>query len=150
MAQWNVDPLFRAGNVARITAKVPYMDATFATTAGKVLMRFNSPAGVASYMPNPVDASIEYPRCHERSDQVNDVFWAARMAGGSYAGDPRLELPRFLLRSGDVRIDCHGTQGRPELYGAKYYCGIANARMGLNISSMREGSAPTDATEDEL
>ena len=64
-------------------------------------------------MPNPVDLSIEWPRCFEHSDQANDVFWALRAEKGTYPGYPRIELPLYLEKSGKVKIDYHGMNGKP-------------------------------------
>jgi hypothetical protein len=142
MAQFNVDPLFRPKNVAALASKVPLMDATFVTTAGSVLRRFCG-AGPVSYIPNPVDASVHYPRCFERSDQTYDLFFAARPIAAPIQDDPRADIPAFLDASGRIAIDYYGVNGRPQLYGRAHFRHIENARMGLNISSVRE--SPDDA-----
>ena len=149
IAQFNVDAVFNPHTVQQIATKSAFCDATFVTTAGSVLKKFSHAKGVAAYMPNPVDSSIEWPRCHERSDQAHDVFWACRAMKGSYPGDPRIELPLHLEKSGKVKMDYHGMNGKEPLYNADYYAHIANARMGLNISNTcYRGNSDRAAPED--
>lgn len=150
LAQFNVDPVFRPNNVAAIESKLPYLDATFITTGGRVLQRFSGHDGIVSYMPNPVDSSMEWPRCHERSDQLIDVFWATRDVGRSYPGDPRLEVPVFLEKSGKVVVSYYGMNGKPPLFAANFYEAINESRMGLNISVTRAAPDLPDANPEEL
>ncbi len=150
MAQFNVDPIFRPHNIAMIQAKLPYMDATFITTAGEALKRFHSPDGVVSFVPNPIDSAMEWPRCHERSDQPHDVFWSLRAEKGSYPGDPRIEFPLYLEQSRKTTIDYHGMNGKAELFGAAYYRQIEKARMGLNISVVRTWGDTPHATDEGI
>jgi hypothetical protein len=150
MAQFNVDPLFRPKNVAAIAAKAPLMDATFVTTAGTVLQRFRGAGGPVCYMPNPVDQSVHYPRCFERSDQTYDLFFAARPIAAPIADDPRADIPAFIAASRRIAIDYYGVNGRPQLYGRAHFRHIANARMGLNISSVRESPSDPLGTAEEL
>jgi hypothetical protein len=150
MAQFNVDPLFRPNNVAAIVAKAPVMDATFVTTAGAVLNRFRGAGGPVTYMPNPIDASVHYPRCFERSDQPYDLFFAARPIASPIEDDPRADIPAFIAASQQIAIDYYGVNGRPQLYGRAHFRHIENARMGLNISSVRESPHDPRGTAEEL
>lgn len=150
IAQFNVDIVFLPHNVQMIQSKLDVVDSTFVTTAGDVLKRFSSPHGVACYMPNPVDASIESPRCFEHSDQPHDVFWAMRAGKVIRAGDRRVEYPLFLEKSGRVNIDYHGMAGKKGLFGAAYYKRIAQAKMGLNISSVDTRESEQSASDAEL
>jgi len=136
IVQYNVDALFSQHNINMLKRYLSYMDATFVTTAGTILKCFSHPGGVVSFIPNPVDKSIDYPRCHERSDQKHDVFWSMRTIEKKRRneGNPRIELPFFLEKSGKVQIDYYGMNGKPELWNADYYKAIENARMGLNLS----------------
>jgi hypothetical protein len=136
MVQIIVDPLFSQGIIDRLRDKLPYMDATFANTAGSVLGTMGDAPGVVCHMPLPVDRSMGDPRCHERSDQENDVFWAVRLNPNTdlVKGNPRWEYPLYLEESGQVKIDYYGMNNKPTLWGAAYYQTIANAKMGLNIN----------------
>ncbi len=152
--QYNVDALFSKHNINMLKRNQPYLDATFVTTAGRVLKSLHHPAGVVCYIPNPVDKSIDYPRCHERSDQEYDVFWSMRQVEKSreHEENPRVDIPLFLENSGKVRIDYYGMNGKPELWNADYYKAIENARMGLNLSHSYLGSdnVHDTTTADEL
>jgi hypothetical protein len=150
MAQFNVDPLFRPKNVAAIAAKAPLMDATFVTTAGVVLRRFSGGGGRVAYMPNPVDASVHYPRCFQNRDQDYDLFFAARPIAAPIEDDPRASIPAFIAASGRISIDYYGVNGRPQLFGRAHFRRIENARMGLNISSVREHPRDPRGSSEEL
>jgi hypothetical protein len=150
MAQFNVDPLFRSANVAAIAEKTDLMDATFVTTGGDILRQFAGRRSLVAFIPNPVDASVQTPRCHERSDQPNDVFFAARPIQAPLADDPRAAIPAFIEASGRVRIDYYGVNGRPQLYGRSHFRQIESARIGLNISSVREKPSDPRGSEAEL
>ena len=150
IAQFNVDPIFRDHNMEMIRAKLPVVDATFITTAGPALKRFNNPHGFVSFVPNAIDVSMEWPRCHERSDQPNDVFWALRATNGKTVTDRRITIPLFLEQSGKVKIDYWGMNGKPELYKADYYEKIAGSKMGLNISVNRTWDHTPIAEPEEL
>jgi len=134
--QYNVDPLFSRHNINMLRKQLSYVDATFVTTAGSILKSLSHSNGAVSFMPNPVDKSIDYPRCHERSDQKYDVFWSMRKNEDARKreGNPRIEIPIYLEKSGEVEIDYYGINRKPELWNADYYRAIENTRMGLNIS----------------
>jgi hypothetical protein len=150
LAQVCVDPLFRPSNVTFLVDRARAVDATFVTTAGAALAQFSTPASPASYMPNPIDPSIEIARGFERDDQTFDVFWAARAGGGDHPADPRVIFPLHLEKSGQVRIDYHGIGRRPQLFGADYFRRLTDARMGLNVNSDRLGGSATQAPADQL
>ncbi len=150
IAQFNVDPIFRDHNMAMIRAKLPVVDSTFITTAGAGLKRFNNPNGFVAFVPNLVDASIDWPKCHERSDQKHDVFWAMRNSNGKTVTDRRVTLPLMVENSGKVSIDYYGMNGKPELYNADYYNKIADCKMGLNISVNRTWDDTPIAQAEEL
>jgi hypothetical protein len=150
IAQFNVDPVFRQTNVLKIQSKLPVVDATFITTAGPILKNFACSRGVVSYMPNPIDSSIEWPESHLHSDQPHDVFWALRANNPTYPGNPRIDYPLYLERSGQISIDYYGMNDKPELFGARYYQEISKCRMGLNISVNRTWSDSPPAKPEEL
>jgi hypothetical protein len=149
IAQICVDPLFRSVNVDFLKDRARVVDATFVTTAGAALAQFKSPTNVSSYVPNPVDASIETARGFERRDQAFDVFFAANAAGDP-PGDPRRTTPRLILESGEATIDYHGFDGRPPVLGSAYFHALANARMALNINSDRAETAMSRAPPEQL
>jgi hypothetical protein len=149
LAQICVDPLFRSVNVAFLKDRASLVDATFVTTAGATLARFSSPSNVSSYIPNPIDASIEATRGFERTDQAFDVFFAAN-ASGDDPDDARRATPRAIAATGEISMDCHGFDGRPPVFGVEYFRRLADARMALNINSDRAETAKTRAPAGQL
>jgi hypothetical protein len=133
IAQFNVDPIFRPHNISMIRNKLPYVDATFITTAGEALKIFHNPQGFISFIPNPVDSSIEWPRCHERNDQPYDIFYGIRHS----TWDPRIQYPLYLEQFQEIAISFHGKDGKPDLFGRDYYKEIFKSKMGLNLSTKR-------------
>ncbi|MCE2927593.1 MAG: glycosyltransferase [Rickettsiales bacterium] len=148
-AQWNVDAIFNPVTINQIQSKTPLMHANFITTGGDALRRFSHPGGMVCYMPNIVDASIEWPRAFDRTDQPYDVFWALRAINSSYKGNPRIEIPLYLEQQ-SIRIDYHGMNGKPMLFTADYYRRIESCKMGINISSTRARGQNHDAPAEEL
>ena len=149
LTQVCVDPLFRPVNVDFLADRASVADATFVTTAGAALARFSTASNVSSYIPNPVDASIETGRGFARSDQTFDVFFAAN-ADGDDPGDMRRATPRLLRARGEITLDARGFEGRPPVFGAAYFRALADARMPLNINSDRAESARARAPAEEL
>ena len=145
--QLNVDALFVHYNVTRIAGPAQVCDATFVTTGGSILKSFASPQGVACFIPNPVDPSMDWPRCHEHSDQPHDVFWAMGKSGTDDPEDPRFALPLFLERSNRVSIDYYGLNGRALIEGALFYQKISEAKMGLNLNKTRHEMRPIARTD---
>jgi len=154
IVQYNVDPLFSQHNINMLKSNLSHIDATFVTTAGSIIKCLSHPNGVVSFIPNPVDKSIDYPRCHERSDQKHDVFWSMRKIekARKREDNPRIEIPLFLENSGRLKVDYYGMNGKPELWNADYYQAIENAKMGLNLSHSYLGrdNLHDKTTDDEL
>ena len=140
IAQICVDPLFRAKNQAFLDRRADFVDATFITTAGDTLARYARVNGRVSFVPNWVDPAIEVGRAFEKSDQSNDVFFAARVHVGEYSDDPRLAFPLALDMAEGISVDYYGFNGRPPLHGALFYERMADSRMGLNLNGDRDGS----------
>lgn len=144
-----VDPLFRTVNVGFLKDRARAMDATFVTTAGEALARFSTPNHVTSFIPNPVDASIETGRAFERSDQAFDLFFAAN-AGGDDPSDARRATPRLIAAHPEIKFDLRGFEGRPPAFGVEYFRRLDDARMALNINSDRAEDAKVRAPAEEL
>ncbi len=149
LAQVCVDPMFRRVNVEFVKDRARVVDATFVTTAGDILAQFASPTNVSSYIPNPIDASIETARAFERCDQAFDVFFAAN-AAGDRPGDARRTTPALIAKSGKASIDYRGFDGRPPVFGVEYFARLADARMALNVNSDRAERASERAPAKEL
>jgi hypothetical protein len=149
LAQICVDPLFRTVNVDFLKDRARVVDASFVTTAGAALAQFASATNVSTYIPNPIDDSVETARGFDRADQMFDVFFAAN-AAGDRADDWRRTTPRLIVESGSVSIDYRGFDGRPPVFGAEYFHALTDARMALNINSDRGETAEIRAPADQL
>ena len=150
IAQWNVDPIYRPHNIEQIKSKLDVVDATFITTAGPGLKRFNTQHGIVSFFPNIVDKSIEWPECFDRNDQEFDIFWALRAGNTDPKGYDRISIPLFLEQSKKVTIDYYGMNGQPLLFDHRYFEAIYNCKIGLNISNISTYSHLPKATDEEL
>ncbi len=141
IAQWNADPLFEPDNIRRIRAKLDQVDATFITTAGEPLARMREGGRYAmSFMPNPVDPSIERGRADLVRDLPYDLFYAC--------GNPRVplrticgtawDMDRFITSLAahlpQLRMKLAGLQGMPHLKSTDYMKNVAASAIGLNIS----------------
>ncbi len=141
MGQYNVDPLFEPDNIRRLSSKFEVVDASFATTAGPHLAALRDGGRrVVSFMPNPVDLTIERGRNHERTDLPYDLFYAC--------GHPSRPLRRISGRDWDMedfirsvqarlpgcRMKLGGLLGQGKLGGAAYQVALEQAALGLNVS----------------
>ena len=128
VAHWNCDTLLNPENLTHLHCMAPLADATFVTTAGEQL-GWVSQAGRAAFMPNPVDSSIESLRVFERNETENELVYCTR-------SDPeKIEIVDLIRKEiPDLKFDCHGLFGRPEIHGAAMFETLAQAKMGLNTS----------------
>ncbi|GAA0585710.1 glycosyltransferase [Caenispirillum bisanense] len=141
LAQWNVDPLFEADNVARINGKIGRVDVTFVSTAGPTLRDLGQGRHRVAFLPNPVDPSIERARCFDmaRDALAADLFFPAGLgteprfhAGRTTCGN---DIARLIqARLPDLRCDFPGVNGAPRKFGRAYEIALSNAAMGLNLS----------------
>jgi hypothetical protein len=141
IGQWNVDPLFEPDNIRRLRSKFAVVDASFVSTAGAPLDALRDGGrNQVSFMPNPVDFSIERGRNDLRDDLPYDLLYAC----GHPFRPPRHicgrdwdmnEFMRMLLdRLPRVRPLLGGLLGRPKLSGAAYQDALEQVALGLNIS----------------
>lgn len=137
--QWNVDPLFDAGNMRRIKAKQGVVDATLVSTGIAALAPLRQGGRRVGFLPNPVDRSIEHADNQRREALAFDLFYACAfgherryVCGRDWTMD---ELMAALLRElPDVKARLAGLLGAPRLAGAAYQDALQSAAIGLNIS----------------
>lgn len=128
----NLDPIFLEENPPRIRRFAEVADMTFITTAGEHLREFVTPTHGMTFIPNPVDPSIETLQCFARSDQPYDFLCTI----GTERTTPwRGQMMRDIeARVPEARYAFYGLDGRPYLQGQTYFEAIASARMGLNLN----------------
>ncbi len=133
--QYYIDALFISDNVHDARSKVDVVDHSFATTAGPVLRRIAGSKSAVSFIPNVVDSSIDIHRCHERTDQTFDVFFAGHVSGWSDPKDLRGRAHRLIQeRLPKARCTIHGLGLGKPLYGAAFMRELGAAKIGLNFS----------------
>lgn len=129
IAHWNCDPLFFPENMARLKALAPLVDATFVTTAGPLMQSIAEAGGRVTFMPNPVDKSIETLRVFERDDLPIDLL---------FMGSPdkrRVAICEAIRRDvPDLKFETRGFEGAPPVFGAKLFELIGQSKMGLSLS----------------
>ncbi len=138
--QWNVDPIFEAGNVARIREKLQLVDATLISTAGEALGQFRRPGMRLGFIPNPVDFSVETGQAHTKAAPGFDLFYACghpsrpkrNLAGQDW--DMEHFVGRLAAAVPGAKLKLAGLQGAPHLAGAPYQAALAGCAMGLNAS----------------
>jgi len=141
IGQWNVDPLFEPDNIRRLRSKFDAVDATFVSTAGAPLAALREGGGRAvSFMPNPVDFSIERGRNDLRDDLDYDLLYACghpsrplrRICGRDWGMEDFMRM--LLARLPAVRPLLGGLLGQPKLTGGTYQDALERVALGLNIS----------------
>ena len=133
--QYYIDPLFIPSNDRNVRSKVEVVDRTFVTTAGPVLERIAGSNSSVSFIPNPVDSSIDVHRCHERTDQPHDVFFAGHMPGWIDPDDLRGRAVELITsRLPEARCAFYGHGPGTSLFGAAFMRALGEAKIGLNFS----------------
>jgi glycosyltransferase involved in cell wall biosynthesis len=139
--QYYIDPLFDASNFRNASSKAEVVDRSFVTTGGPVLARIAGNRSRVSFIPNPVDASIDIHRCHERTDQPNDVFFAGHISKWLHPDDLRGRAYELIQeRLPQTRCAFYGHAGKPSLFGAGFMKALGQARIGLNFSQRNEAA----------
>ena len=133
--QYFIDPLFDRTNFRNVRSKSDVVDWTFITTGGPVLSRIAGNRSRVAFMPNPVDASIDRHRCHERTDLPFDIFFAGHRSPWNDQADLRLRFPQLLKeRLPEARVAAYGLGFGGSLYGAAFMRALGQAKIGLNFS----------------
>jgi hypothetical protein len=138
--QWNVDPMFEPGNLARLRAKLHVVDATLVSSAGEALAPLRRPGMRLGFLPNPVDFSVETGQAHPRQDLPFDLFYACghparplrSVCGLTIDMESLLASITHALPS--LRLRLAGLFGQPHVYGHAYQAALAETAIGLNIS----------------
>jgi len=138
--QWNVDPLFEAGNIARLREKLPVVDATLISTAGDALLPFKRAGMRLGFFPNPVDFSVETGMAHLNAKLPFDLFYACghpsrpprNLCGTDW--DMQAFIAALTARVPGLRTRLAGLDSKPHLAGAPYQVTLGECAMGLNAS----------------
>jgi len=142
--QYYIDPLFLESNLRNVSSKADVVDHTFVTTAGPVLARVAGGRSRASFIPNPVDGSIDIHRCHERTDQPHDVFFAGHTLSEWQPADDLRRMAAELIRTRlpNVRRAFYGRTPKEYLFGTAFMDALGQAKIGLNFSHRHKYAQP--------
>jgi hypothetical protein len=129
VAHWNCDPLFVPQNLARLKALAPLSDITLVTTAGDDLNAVAEAGGRVTFMPNPLDISIESVRAFDNPNADIDLLFTANpeKSRADFCETIRKEIP-------DLNFHFYGFGGAPSLFGAKAFDVAGRSKMGLSLS----------------
>jgi hypothetical protein len=138
--QWNVDPIFDAGNMARLREKLPVVDATLVSTAGDALLPLKRVGMRLGFFPNPVDFSVETGTAHAQAAPKFDLFYACghpsrpprQLCGVDW--DMEAFVAALTTHVPGLRSRLAGLCGAPHLAGAPYQVALGECAMGLNAS----------------
>jgi glycosyltransferase involved in cell wall biosynthesis len=133
--QYYIDPLFDASNFRNASSKADVVDWSFVTTAGPVLSRIAGARSRVAFIPNPVDPSIDVHRCHEHTDQPDDVFFAGSISKWLHPDDLRGRAYELIKQHmPGTRCAFYGHGDRPSLFGAAFMRALGQAKIGLSFS----------------
>jgi hypothetical protein len=146
----NVDALFLESNVKRIQARLGCVDHVFVTTAGAPLDQFRNGNASVSFIPNPVDISVETENNSEKS--VVDLDVDLLFCGNGNSECPRQAIVEDLKRNlpQNCRFETYGSLGHPPVWGYEYEQLLARTRMALNLNREEFGNLYTSSRVAQL
>ncbi len=129
----NVDPLFDAGNVAKIEARMDAVDTIFVTTSGEPLQQFLNHRNVVAFIPNATDPAVE-----DGDQSLKTEFdWDLLFCGVGNVTDTRHSLVGKLhnaLKDSGVRFASFGMHGFAPVWGREYEDLLQSSKMGLSAN----------------
>jgi hypothetical protein len=141
--QYYIDPLYDASNFRNVCRKQDVVDRTFVTTAGPILEKLAGKNSRAAFIPNPVDPSVDVHRCHERTDQPHDVFFAGSVYKWLDPDDLRGRAYELLgKRVPEARRAFYGFGPNKPVYGAAFVNAMGLSKIGLNFSQRNASARP--------
>lgn len=141
--QYYIDALYDANNFRNACSKSDVVDRTFATTGGDFLSKIAGARSKVAFIPNPVDPSIDIYRCHERTDQPSDVFFAGHMSPWLAADDLRRHAYGLIQEHlPKTRCAFYGDGPNKSVFGAAFMRALGEAKIGLNFSQRNADAKP--------
>ena len=138
-AQWFLDRMDSKwkNNKIRFMDKIKYMDFSFCTTDPKVL---NLNKYKVSFIPNPVDESLDDMKIYENKNPEYDLFFA--MSHGVHRGvlkkgkfDERENIINFLIKKNPhLKFNVFGMNNVQPIWGDEFKKNLYNSKIALNLS----------------
>ena len=139
ISQWFLDRMDTKwkSNKIRFLDKIKYMDYSFCTTEPKAL---NLDKYKVSFIPNPVDSSIDDLKVYENKKAEFDLFFA--MSHGVHRGvlkkgkyDDREKLINFLIKKNpNIKFNIFGMNKIQPIWGEDFKNQLYNSKIALNLS----------------
>tara|TARA_Y100000768_G_scaffold158351_1_gene118202 strand:+ start:699 stop:2792 length:2094 start_codon:yes stop_codon:yes gene_type:complete len=139
IAQWFLDRMDSQwkNNKIRFMDKIKYMDYSFCTTDPKVL---NLNKYKVSFIPNPVDESLDDMKIYENKNPEYDLFFA--MSHGVHRGvlkkgkfDERENIINFLIKKNPhLKFNVFGMNNVQPIWGDDFKKNLYNSKIALNLS----------------
>jgi len=142
--QYDID-LLHGDNIKKLSGGNGIVDFNFVTTGGGVLGQLAGQGTRYSYIPNPVDPSIDCLENHLRSDLPFDVFFAGQTSHMVDTDDLRTQIAALPSDLPEVRCGMYNG-----VWGHAYLDLLAQAKMGLSISVGLKGAATGDGSHHYL
>ena len=139
ISQWFLDRMDTKwkSNKIRFLDKIKYMDYSFCTTEPKAL---NLNKYRVSFIPNPVDSSIDDLKVYENKNAEYDLFFA--MSHGVHRGvlkkgkfDERENIINFLIKKNPyLKFNIFGMNNIQPVWGDEFKQNLFNSKIALNLS----------------
>jgi len=139
ISQWFLDRMDTKwkSNKIRFLDKIKYMDYSFCTTDPKAL---NLNKYRVSFIPNPVDSSIDDLKVYENKNAEYDLFFA--MSHGVHRGvlkkgkfDEREKIVNFLIKKNPyLKFNIFGMNNIQPVWGDEFKQNLFNSKIALNLS----------------
>ncbi|WP_440651423.1 glycosyltransferase [Candidatus Pelagibacter sp. HIMB1495] len=139
ISQWFLDRMDTKwkNNKIRFMDKIKYMDYSFCTTDPHVL---NLNKHKVSFIPNPVDESLDDMKIYENKTPEYDLFFA--MSHGVHRGvlkkgkfDERENIINFLIKKNpNLKFNIFGMNNVQPIWGDEFKKNLYNSKIALNLS----------------
>tara|TARA_Y200000002_G_scaffold135943_1_gene112018 strand:- start:800 stop:2893 length:2094 start_codon:yes stop_codon:yes gene_type:complete len=139
ISQWFLDRMDTKwkNNKIRFLDKIKYMDYSFCTTEPKAL---NLDKYKVSFIPNPVDSSIDDLKVYENKNAEFDLFFA--MSHGVHRGvlkkgkfDDRENIINYLIKKNPhIKFNIFGMNKIQPIWGEDFKNQLFNSKIALNLS----------------
>ncbi len=135
---YDIDALYIDSNVAAIHSKRDHVDHIFLTTGGACLTNMAGKNAGVSFIPNPVDPSVDACKNHLRRDLPTDIMFAGAINKWVAPDDLRMLAPG-AIRNHFPNLNCEFYGNDNKIWGAEFRKAICRSKIGLNFSCTPEG-----------
>lgn len=130
----NVDPLHSEKNIKDIKDRSGVVDGIFITTAGNELKQFSHQKTFVTFMPNPIDSSIETGKAFDFHNAKYDLFFAGNILRHQH--DQRHdELLNIQKQLPELNLGFFGAGvGTDTIYGYDFIENLKRSKIGLCLN----------------